>query len=108
MFFFLLAGAAAFQDCVVSVNGKLTFSNNTGSNGGALFVRSSQIKLFPKSELIFLGNEARGSGGAIFVVAPVMSELIHVNNPNCFLAYSDPRRPPSKWQVCSITFFRRR
>ena len=69
-----------------------------------MLVLSSQIKLFPKSELIFLGNEARGLGGAICVLAPVMPELIHVNNPNCFLAYSDPERPPSKWQVCLLHF----
>ena len=77
----------------------MTFANNTGSNGGALFMRSSQIILFPGSELVFLGNQARGLGGAVFVLEHVMDEFIHVNNPDCFLAYNDPLVPPSKWKV---------
>ena len=92
-------GAAAFQDCVVFVHGRMTFANNSGSNGGAMFVLSSQIKLFPGSELVFLGNTATGLGGAIFVFEHLMDEFIHANNPNCFLASTDPLLPPSKWNV---------
>ena len=89
---------------MVKVHGKMTFANNTGSNGGALFMRSSQIKLFPGSELVFLGNHARGLGGAVFVLEHVMDEFIHVNNPDCFLAYNDPLVPPSKWKVITVSF----
>lgn len=96
-------GAAAFQDCVVFVHGRMTFANNSGSNGGAMFVLSSQIKLFPGSELVFLGNTATGLGGAIFVFEHLMDEFIHANNPNCFLASTDPLLPPSKWNV-NISF----
>jgi len=77
----------------------MTFANNTGSNGGALFMRSSQIILFPGSELVFLGNQARGLGGAVFVLEHLMDEFIHVNNPDYFLANNDPLVPPSKWKV---------
>ena len=83
----------------------MMFANNTGSNGGALFVRSSQIILHPGSELAFLGNKARGLGGAIFVWEHLMNEFIHVNNPDCFLAYSDPLLPPSKWKVSISSHF---
>ena len=61
---------------------------------------SSQIKLHPGSELVFLGNKARGLGGAIFVIEHVMDEFIHKNNPNCFLAYNDSNLHPFKWKVC--------
>ena len=92
-------GAAGFQDCVINVQGQLVFSNNTGSNGGAVLLESSQIILYPDSELVFRGNKARGLGGAIFVKEYTMDEFIHVKNPNCFLAYSDPHKTPSKWKV---------
>ena len=92
-------GAAGFQDCVINVQGELVFTNNTGSNGGAVLLESSQIILYPGSELMFLGNEARGLGGAIFVKEYTMDEFIHEKNPNCFLAYSNPHEPPSKWKV---------
>ena len=91
--------AAGFQDSVLNVDGQLVFANNTGSNGGAMSLRSSQIILHPGSELMFLGNTAWGLGGAIFVFEHTMNEFIHVNNPDCFLAYSDPLLPPSKWKV---------
>ena len=93
------AGAAGFQDCVVNVQGQLVFANNSGSNGGAVLLESSQIILHPGSELMFLGNKARGMGGAICVLEHTMDELMHRYNPNCFLAYSEPQVPPSRWQV---------
>ena len=81
-------GAAAFQNCVINVQGQLLFMNNSGTNGGAVLLESSQIILYPDSEMMFLGNKARGPGGAICVF----------NNLRCFLAYSD-LVPPSKWKV---------
>ena len=49
---------------------------------------------------MFTGNEAVGMGGAIFVLEHLMDEFIHVNNPDCFLAYHNPLLPPSEWKVC--------
>ena len=95
-------GAAAFQNCVINVQGQLLFMNNSGTNGGAVLLESSQIVLYPDSELMFLANEARGLGGAIFVKEYMMDEFIHEKNPNCFLAYSDPNEPPSKWKVSIV------
>ena len=60
---------------------------------------SSQIKLYPYSELTFIGNHATGLGGAVYVQEHMMDEFIHENNPDCFLAYINPFFPPSKWKV---------
>lgn len=61
----------------------------------------SQIILFPGSEVVFLGNKASGSGGAIFVYEHVEAHFVFANNPSCFLTYNNPFLPPSKWEVCS-------
>lgn len=61
----------------------------------------SQIILFPGSEVMFLGNKANGSGGAIFVYEHLEAHFVFANNPSCFLTYSNPFLPPSKWEVCS-------
>ena len=93
------SGAAWFQDCVMKVQGQLVFTSNSGSNGGAMLLESSQIILHPDSELMFIGNKARGMGGAICVFEHITNEIMQWFNPSCFLAYSDPSVPPSKWNV---------
>ena len=93
------AGACEFQACVLHVKGKVEFVNNSGTHGGALLLRSSQLKLYPGSELVFLKNQASGVGGAIQVTEHTMYEFTHVNNPNCFLSYSEPNTSPSQWKV---------
>ncbi|XP_074611689.1 uncharacterized protein LOC141866153 [Acropora palmata] len=94
-----IAAAAAFMYCVIFVHGRLAFTNNTGnSTGGALLIVASQIILFPDTELLFLGNHVSGLGGAVCVFL-YMADLTHANNPDCFLAYSDPFLPPSKWKT---------
>ena len=92
-------GAAAFQDCAINVDGQLVFSNNSGTNGGAVLLESSQIILYPDSELIFIGNKARSLGGAICVLEHSMDEIMQEYNPNCFLRYNDVQVPPFKWKV---------
>ena len=92
-------GAAMFQHCIVNVQGQLVFTNNTGLNGGAVLLESCQIILYPDSELMFLGNEATGLGGAICVFEDIMDELLQWYNPNCFLTYSKANVPPSEWKV---------
>ena len=64
-----------------------------------MLIMSSQIKLHRYSELTFIGNQAKGIGGAVYVLEHMMDEFIHANNPDCFLAYFNPRLPPSKWKV---------
>ena len=87
------------MDCVISVHGRLAFTNNSAIFfGGAIKAVASQIILFPDSELLFLGNYAMVMGGAICVHS-YWHELTHAKNPHCFLMYSDPFLPPSKWKV---------
>ena len=93
------AGAVEYQEGVIHVNGTLEFIKNSGSHGGAVFLRSSQITLHPGSELRFVENFASGLGGAIMVQTRAMYEFIRVYNPDCFVVYSIPRTEPSKWKV---------
>ena len=95
------AGAVEYQEGVIHVNGTLEFIKNSGSHGGAVFFRSSQVTLHPGSELRFVENFASGLGGAIVVQTRAMYEFIRVYNPDCFVVYSIPRTEPSKWKVSS-------
>ena len=95
----LVAGAVEHQGGVIYVHGQLKFIGNSGSKGGAVLLRSSQIILNPGSELSFIRNFAAGVGGAMLVLTSSMYEFIHANNPDCFLAYSETQTPPSKWKV---------
>lgn len=95
------AGAVEYHAGVIHVDGTLEFIGNSGSQGGALFLRSSQITLYPGSELRFEKNFASNVGGAILVWTQEMYEFIRVDNPDCFVVYSKERTPPSEWKVCS-------
>ena len=100
-------GAAEFDSCIIHVHDSLHFLNNNGTRGGALFLRSSQIKLYPDSKLVFKNNRASLVGGALAVVAHALYHVIHKYNTDCFLVYSEPQTPPSQWKVwfTSLTLF---
>lgn len=93
------AGAIEFQEGVIHLNGTLELSKNTGTHGGAVLFRSSQLILYPGSELNFVQNAASGTGGAIMVQTRAMYEYIHRYNPDCFVKYSEDDTPPSEWKV---------
>ncbi|PFX25111.1 hypothetical protein AWC38_SpisGene10242 [Stylophora pistillata] len=95
-----LGGSASnFQDCVVHIEGQLVFAYNVGVNGGALFMMSSQIILYPGSELMFLKNGATTLGGAICVFGALMNNIITSHNPDCFMTYSESHLPASQWKT---------
>ena len=94
------AGAVEYHAGVIHVEGSLNFIGNSGSQGGAVFLRSSQITLYPGSELRFEKNFANANGGAILVWTREMYEFIRPGNPDCFVVYSKDRTPPSQWKVC--------
>ena len=51
----------------LSVNGSLTLSNNRGVDGGGMYLYgNSQLKVYPNSSLIFIGNHATNKGGGIY------------------------------------------
>lgn len=93
------AGALEYEAGVIHVNGTLEFIGNSGSQGGAVFLRSSQITLYPGSELRFEKNVASGEGGAILVLTRVMYEFIREYNPDCVVVYIEGRTPPSQWKA---------
>ena len=92
-------GAAEFENTILHVHGTLRFVNNTGNQGGALFLRSSQMKLYPDSEVYFADNHAKTMGGALSVSIHMMYEVLKMYNPDCFLVYSVANIPPSQWKV---------
>lgn len=92
-------GGMSVESGVIHVDGKLLFMHNTGTLGGALRIWSSQIKLYPNSELVFINNYARSNGGALNVVLFPSYEIIHKYNTDCFLSYSKSYTPPSQWKV---------
>ena len=52
----------------VRFQGNIVFKNNTGYNGGALALFSgSKIILMPQTEVLFIGNHATHTGGALMV-----------------------------------------
>ncbi|KAK3755304.1 hypothetical protein QZH41_014610, partial [Actinostola sp. cb2023] len=99
------AGGMVIENGVMHVDGKLEFMHNTGSMGGALRLWSSQIKLYPHSELIFVNNHARSNGGALNVQLFPSYEIIHMYNADCFIGYSKSFTPPSQWKT-RIVFIR--
>ena len=92
-------GAMRYLDGGLHVNGTLKFTENSGYVGGAVFLSSSQITLYPGSELSFVRNRALNIGGAIAVFNPVSYEVIREYNPHCFVTYSEERTKPSEWKV---------
>lgn len=93
------AGALEYLQSRIHVNGSLEFIRNSGSHGGAVLLSSSQIILYPRSELSFVKNYASGVGGAIVVITSRKYEFIHEYNPDCFVRYSLDKTEPSKWKV---------
>lgn len=93
------AGAMEYLQGRILVDGSLEFVQNSGSHGGAVLLSSSQIILYPGSELSFVENYASGVGGAIVVLTGSRYEFIHDYNPDCFVTYSEDKIAPSKWKV---------
>ena len=93
------AGAMEYLQGRIHVNGSLEFIRNSGPVGGAVLLSSSQIILYPGSELSFVKNYARVVGGAIVVLTSRKYKFIHEYNPDCFVRYSEDKTKPSKWKV---------
>lgn len=91
-------GAALFSSSLLHVHGKLDFIGNVGSIGGAVVMSNSQIVLFPGAHVLFKDNEAF-IGGAIYVVTNPIYRVASVNNPRCFITYSEKNARQSSWNV---------
>ena len=61
-------GAIQGFDVYVQLWGKITFSNNTGENGGAISLLNNVQLIFHKNCMVtFVGNRATRFGGAIYI-----------------------------------------
>ena len=80
-------GALFVEDSIVGVMSlaSLTFSNNTGYNGGALaLIGNSHIKLQAPIQVQFLQNHAMHYGGAIYLNDYSVEAFNKGKLPNCF------------------------
>jgi len=93
------AGGMVVENGVAHVGGTLKITHNSASMGGGMRLWSSQIRLYPGSELVFSDNFARSYGGALYVCLFPTYDIIHQFNTDCFITYYDSFTPPSKWKV---------
>ena len=94
-------GAVYFSNSYIHVHDKLHFLSNIGLQGGAVSMQNSQIVVYPGSDLLFQDNYATLGGGAINVVTNVVYRVGVINNPFCFLVYSEDHKFPDEWNVSS-------
>ena len=63
-----IGSAMVIYDSIVTFSGNNTFMNNTGLNGGGLFITGGgYIVLSSQAHLYFINNHAEHNGGAIYV-----------------------------------------
>ena len=103
------SGAIRVKNSIIHVEGKLEVRNNTGYMGGGMWLSLSQIKLYPHSELLFVGNTAASNGGALCVDTFTVHEVINEYNTGCFLTYRSlngyENVPASSWKVRTKTCY---
>ena len=81
----------------------LDFTNNRGSEGGALYLSGySWISASPNVQVLFKNNLATSFGGAIYAQKSGEHDL--VSNSNCFIRYSDNIKPPDEWENVKFSF----
>ena len=85
----------------IHVNGSLNITRNVASysGGGMVLADTSHLILYPGSHLRFEENNAGARGGALAVFSIGMPNVTYIYNPYCFLQYSIPNQPYSKWDV---------
>ena len=90
----------------VHVDGTILFSKNIAASSGAgmSLADTSHLILYPGSHIKFEENHSSTKGGALAVISVGMPEMTYVYNPFCFLQYSVPNEPHSRWDV-SIALF---
>ena len=98
--------AMVIENAVLHFFGNVTFTNNTGGQGGAIgLYGTSMLMLMPNSNLNFFNNTAQDRGGAIYVRdsgPPVIGfNTTELKTRQCFLAYNNSFSLDkiSKWQT---------
>ena len=70
-----------YSDIILS--GKVSFVNNTGTNGGAMTLYSSTLGIVPGTNVSFINNSVTDKGGAIYV-EPGLSATYSYRYSTCF------------------------
>ena len=79
---------------VVSLNGIMKFSNNTGINGGGIAVYDGgSIVIQKKLQAFFADNRAINKGPALY-----FSHVVPRFNGDCFIRYMDMFVNPAEWE----------
>jgi hypothetical protein len=68
----------------LTIMGHVRFYNNRGYQGGALMLVGAVMNIARETKVIFQGNYAENTGGAIFVVHPQMMINAHNYVSSCF------------------------
>ncbi|XP_065897607.1 uncharacterized protein [Dysidea avara] len=83
-------------------NAVVSFTNNSGNMGGALYLSGySWISASPNVQVLFINNSAN-LGGAIYAQKSGEHDL--VSTANCFIRYIDNIASPDKWKNVSFNF----
>lgn len=100
-------GAIQGSNTVISLWGKVTFTNNTGDNGGAIGLSNyGQIVLYScdtvykecKSNITFSGNSATKFGGAVYIATNIVISSTYIDG--CAISYGDEDSD----QPCLVAF----
>ena len=80
-------------DSSLHLKGNVTYSNNTGWQGGALVLVSTQVYVWPGAHISFENNYAKDVGGAIYVESTSTMYYEAANDPDtrigCFYKFSE-------------------
>ena len=88
------ASALSIGATIVTLNGVMKFSNNTGMNGGGIAVYDGGSIVIEKGlQAFFADNRAINKGPALY-----FSHVVPRYNGGCFLRYMDKFVNPDKWE----------
>ena len=79
------------ESSYVGIDGNVTFSENVGIRGGAMFLATyTWLIVLPNASLYLLNNTARDAGGAVYSIFPDIASITGgmTAYSDCFLAFS--------------------
>ena len=92
--------ALAATDVIIDFreNATAKFIGNRGLRGGAIALFGTTVlRMYPNTELQFIGNKAADRGGAIYSVSVGLRDV--VNSRKCFIRYHNYVLGPRKWKT---------
>ena len=102
--------ALYLENSTISAYGNVSFTNNTASNGAAIYINGpSVIFMNMSTSIVFRNNTSTQTGGAIYINSAVVNQILYTlfNGPPiaspCFL-YVDGNYKCSNKQSCILQF----